>query len=125
MWTDTQSENITSHHPSDAGGNNRMSIDWLTLDNYLWKYNYGVKPAQKDGHCFISAIRLCLERDHGLIFTEADIKKLITYEVFQNNNYYIQFYDGAVLSMLRSLDRYIVQATHELSNLVRGNVLYL
>ena len=22
VWTDTQSENITSRHPSDAGGNN-------------------------------------------------------------------------------------------------------
>ena len=108
--------------------NNRTSIDWLKLDTYLLKYNYEVIPAQKDGHCFISAIRLCLEQDHGLIFTEADIKKLITYEVFQNNNYYIQFYDGTVLSMLRSLDRYIVvgvytQQVVDIAILAAANIL--
>ena len=112
----------------DSLFNNRTSIDWLKLDNYLRKFNYGVKPAQKDGHCFISAIHLCLEHDHGLIFTEADIKKLITYEVFQNNNYYIQFYDGTVLSMLRSLDRYIVvgvytQQVVDIAILAAANIL--
>ena len=108
--------------------NNRTSIDWLTLDTYLGKYNYEVIPVQKDGHCFISAIRLCLEHDHGLIFADADIKKLITYEVFQNNNYYMNFYDGTVLSMLRSLNRYIVvgvytQQVVDIAILAAANIL--
>ena len=112
----------------DSLFNNRTSIDWLKLDKYLGKYNYEVIAAQKDGHCFISAIRLCLERDHGLIFTDADIKKLITYEVFQNNNYYINFYHGTVLSMLRSLDRYIdvgvyTQQVVDIAILAAANIL--
>ena len=105
-----------------------MSIDWLQLDTYLGKYNYEVIPVQKDGHCFISSIRPCLECDHGLIFTDADIKKLITYEVFQNNNYYINFYHGTVLSMLCSLDRYIVvgvytQQVVDIAILAAANIL--
>ena len=112
----------------DSLFNNRTSIDWLTLDTYLLKYNYEVIPAQKDGHCFISTIHLCLERDHGLIFTDTDIKKLITYEVFQNNNYYINFYDGTILSMLHSLDRYILlgvytQQVVDIAILAAANIL--
>ena len=69
-----------------------------------------------------------MERDHGLIFTDADIKKLITYEVFQNNNYYMNFYDGTVLSMLCSLDRYIVvgvytQQVVDIAILAAANIL--
>ena len=92
-----------------------MNIHWLTLSGELEKYKYEVVAAAKNGHCFIAAIRYCIERDHGIIFTEGDIKKLITYEVFQNNNYYRNFYNGSVLSMLRSLDRYIIKGiyTHQ------------
>ena len=84
----------------------------MNLGKYLLQYNYEVIPAEKDGHCFISAICLCLECDHSLIFTDSDIKKLITYEVFQSNSYYMNFYDGTVLSMLHSLDRYIVKGVY-------------
>ena len=61
----------------------------------------------KNGHCFITSIRVCLECDHGMIFTDNDIQKLITWEVFQNNNTYTPFYSGCVLPMLRALDQYI------------------
>ena len=84
-----------------------MNIDWLQLPKELKKFNYEVIEAKKNGHCFIGAIRFCLEHDHGMIFTEEDIKRLITYEVFQNNNYYSAFYDGSILCMLWALDRYI------------------
>ena len=105
-------QNLTYSFKKHSLFNNRTNIDWLTLGTYLGKYNYEVVPAQKDGHCLIMAIRLCLERDHGMIFTDGDIKKLITYEVFQNNSTYIQYYDGTVLAMLRSLDRYIVHGIY-------------
>ena len=75
-------QNLTYSFKKHSLFNNRTDIDWLTLGTYLGKYNYEVVPAQKDGHCFITAIRLCLERDHGMLFTDGDIKKLITYEVF-------------------------------------------
>ena len=43
-----------------------------------------------------------------MFFTKSDIKKLITYEVYQNKHLYITFYDGQIMSMLHSLDQYIV-----------------
>ena len=72
-------QNLTYSFKKHSLFNNRTDIDWLTLGTYLGKYNYEVVPAQKDGHCFITAIRLCLECDHGMIFTDGDIKKLITW----------------------------------------------
>ena len=94
----------------------------------LKKYKYEIVAAVKNGHCFIASLRYCLERDHGIKFTEGDIKKLITYEVFQNNNYYQNFYNGSVLSMLRSLDRYIIKGiyTHQVVDiaiLAAANIL--
>ena len=77
------------------------------MDTYLRKYNYEVIDAGKNGHCFITSIRVCLECDHGMIFTDNDIQKLIMWEVFQNNNTYTPFYSGCVLPMLWALDRYI------------------
>ena len=63
-----------------------------------------------------------------MIFTEEDIKRLITYEVFQNNNYYSAFYDGSILCMLRALDRYIFKGvfTHQVVDiaiLAAGTIL--
>ena len=121
-------QNLTYSFKKHSLFNNRTDIDWLTLGTYLGKYNYEVVPAQKDGHCFITAIRLCLEHDHGMLFTDGDIKKLITYEVFQNNSTYIQYYDGTVLAMLRSLDRYIVHGIYsqqvvDIAVLAAGKIL--
>ena len=121
-------QNLTYSFKKHSLFNNRTDIDWLTLGTYLGKYNYEVVPAQKDGHCFITAIRLCLERDHGMIFTDGDIKKLITYEVFQNKSTYIQYYDGTVLAMLCSLDRYIVHSIYsqqvvDIAVLAAGKIL--
>ena len=79
----------------------------MQLPKELKKFKYEVIEAEKNSHCFIGAIRFCLEHDHGMIFTEEDIKRLITYKVFQNNNYYSTFYDGSILCMLWALDRYI------------------
>ena len=94
----------------------------------LKKFKYEVIEAEKNGHCFIGAIRFCLERDHGMIFMEEDIKRLITYEVFQNNNYYSTFYDGSILCMLWALDRYIFKGvfTHQVVDiaiLAAGTIL--
>ena len=64
-----------------------------------------------------------------MIFTDGDIKKLITYEVFQNNSTYIQYYDGtSVLAMLCSLDRYIVHGIYsqqvvDIAVLAAGKIL--
>ena len=49
-------QNLTSSFKKHSLFNNRTDIDWLTLGTYLGKYNYEVVPAQKDGHCFITAI---------------------------------------------------------------------
>ena len=76
-----------------------MDIEWKKLEDILANFKYEVITTQKNGHCFIAAIRLCLERNHGMMFKESDIKKLITYEVYQNNNYYVTFYDGTIYSM--------------------------
>ena len=108
--------------------NNRTDIRWDKLEENLRQFHYQIITAEKNGHCFIGAIRFCLERDHGLMFTETDIKKLITYEVYQNNNYYIPFYNGNILSMLRSLDRYIMKGvyTHQVVDiavLAAANIL--
>ena len=59
---------------------------------------------------------------------EEDIKRLITYEVFQNNNYYSAFYDGSILCMLWALDRYIFKGvfTHQVVDiaiLAAGTIL--
>ena len=94
----------------------------------LKKFKYEVIEAEKNGHCFIGAIPFCLEHDHGMIFTEEDIKRLITYEVFQNNNYYSTFYDGSILCMLQALDRYIFKGvfTHQVVDiaiLAAGTIL--
>ena len=61
-------QTLTTSITQNSLFNNRTNIDWLTLEMYLGKYNYEVVAAQKDGHCFISAIRLCLDGD-------GDIKK--------------------------------------------------
>ena len=100
--------------------NNRTDIYWDKLEESLERFKYETVAAQKNGHCFIHAIRLCLECEHGMFFTESDIKKLITYEVYQNNHLYIAFYDGHIMSMLRSLDRYIVNGifTHQVVDIV-------
>ena len=63
-----------------------------------------------------------------MIFTDGDIKKLITYEVFQNNSTYIQYYDRTVLAMLHSLDRYIVHGIYsqqvvDIAVLAAGKIL--
>ena len=105
-----------------------MNIDWLQLPKELKKFKYEVIEAEKNGHCFIGAIRFCLERDHEMIFMEEDIKRLITYEVFQNNNYYSTFYDGSILCMLWALDRYIFKGvfTHQVVDitiLAAGTIL--
>ena len=107
---------------------NNTNIDWLKLPKELQKYKYEVIEAEKDGHCFIGAIRFCLEHDHGMIFMEEDIKRLITYEVYQNNNYYNTFYNGSILCMLRALDRYIFKGvfTHQVVDiaiLAAGKIL--
>ena len=97
-----------------------MNIDWSQLHKELKKFKYEVIEADKNDHCFIGAIRFCLEHAHGMIFTEEDIKRLITYEVFQNNNYYSAFYDGSILCMLWALDRYIFKGvfTHQVVDIV-------
>ena len=94
------------------------------------KFKYEIIATQKNGHCFIAAIRLCLEWDHGMMFTESDIKKLITYEVYQNYNYYVTFYDGTIYSMLCSLEEYILKGvfTHQVVDiavLAAANILQL
>ena len=105
-----------------------MNIDWLQLPKELKKFKYEVIEAEKNSHCFIVAICFCLEHDHGMIFMEEDIKRLITYEVFQNNNYYSTFYDGSILCMLWALDRYIFKGvfTHQVVDiaiLTAGTIL--
>ena len=103
---------------------NSMNIDWSQLPKELKKFKYEVIEAEKNGHCFIGAICFCLEHDHGMIFTEEDIKRIITYEVFQNNNYYSTFYDGSILRMLWALARYIF--THQVVDiaiLAAGTIL--
>ena len=105
-----------------------MNIAWSQLRKELKKFKYEVIEAKKNGHCFIGAIHFCLERDHGMIFMEEDIKRLITYEVFQNNNYYSAFFNGSNLCMLWALDRYIFKGvfTHQVVDiaiLAAGTIL--
>ena len=100
----------------------------MKLPKELQKYKYEVVEAQKNGHCFIGAICFCLEHDHGMIFMEEDIKRLITYEVYQNNNYYNTFYNDSILCMLRAWDRYIFKGifTHQVIDitvLAAGKIL--
>ena len=102
----------------------------MQLPKELKKFKYEVIEAEKNGHCFIEAIHFCLEHDHGMIFMEEDIKRLITYEVFQNNNYYSTFYDGSILCMLWALDRYIFKGvfTHQVVDiaiLAAGTILHV
>ena len=108
--------------------NNRTDIEWEKLEDILANFKYEIISTPKNGHCFIAAICLCLERDHGMMFTESDIKKLITYEVYQNNNYYVTFYDGTIYSMLHSLEEYISKGvfTHQVVDiavLAAANIL--
>ena len=61
---------------------------------------------------------------------DSDIKKLITYEVYQNNNYYVSFYDGNILSMLRSLDCYIIHDVYtpqvvDIAVLAAANIMHM
>ena len=63
-----------------------------------------------------------------MMFTESDIKKLITYKVYQNNNYYLTFYDGMIYSILCSLEEYISKgvSTHQVVDiavLATANIL--
>ena len=92
--------------------NNRTDIYWHKLEDNLLKFKYEIISAPKDGHCFITAIHICLEQDHGMMYTDSDIKKLIAYQVYQNNNYYVSFYDGNIFSMLCSLDSYIIHGVY-------------
>ena len=107
-----------------------MDIHWDKLEESLERFKYETVAAQKNSHCFIHAIRLCLEREYGMFFTESDIKKLITYEVYQNNHLYIAFYDGHIMSMLRSLDWYIVNGIFmhqvvDIAVLAAANILWV
>ena len=102
----------------------------MQLPKELKKFKYEVIEAEKNGHCFIGAICFCLEHDHGMIFMEEDIKRLITYEVFQNNNYYSTFYNGSILCMLQALDRYIfkgvfTQQVVDIAILAAGTILHV
>ena len=108
--------------------NNRTDIEWEKLEDILAKFKYEIIATQKNDHCFITAIRLCLEWDHGMMFTESDINKLIMYKVYQNNNYYVTFYDGMIYSMLCSLEEYISKGvfTHQVVDiavLAAANIL--
>ena len=108
--------------------NNRTDIEWEKLEDILANFKYEIITTPKNGHCFIAAIRLCFEWDHGMMFTESDIKKLITYEVYQNNNYYVTFYDGTIYSMSHSLEEYISKGvfTHQVVDiaiLATANIL--
>ena len=108
--------------------NNRTDIEWEKLEDILVNFKYEIIATQKNGHCFIAAICLCLEWDHGMMITESDIKKLITYKVHQNNNYYVTFYDGIIYSMLHTLEEYISKGvfTHQVVDiavLATANIL--
>ena len=93
--------------------NNRTDIEWSDLREHLEKYNYHVVNAKKDGHCFISSVRECMETDHGVVLTKAEIKTLLTHEIFENNYKYSQYFSGgSIHSMFTSVEKYITSGVY-------------
>ena len=77
------------------------------MSAHLNDYDYKLDYTEKDGYCFISSLRKCLLHDHSEMYSNDVIGRLITSEIFNNNQYYKRYYSGNLESMLRSLDNYI------------------
>ena len=77
------------------------------MSAHLNDYDYKLDYTEKDGYCFISSLRKCLFHDHSEMYSNDVIGRLITSEIFNNNQYYNRYYSGNVEGMLRSLDNYI------------------
>ena len=86
---------------------NRTNLPWSGLDNYLEQFNYEIISAEKDGHCFTTSIWQCMAWDHGMQFSNFDIKKLLMSEVSVNRGKYKHFYSKSIDTMLTSLEKYL------------------
>ena len=65
-------------------------------------------------------MHMCLLYDHGEMYTNDVIAKLITSEIYNNNQYYIRYYSGDIKEVLHSLDMYITQGvySHQIVDIV-------
>ena len=57
----------------------------MTLDRSLAAFNYEVSTVEKDGFCFLSALRKCLAHDHHLPLTLDVVKEILDSEIYENN----------------------------------------
>ena len=62
---------------------------------------------KKMGIVSYSLLRKCLLHDHSEMYSNDVIGRLITSEIFNNNQYYKRYYSGNLESMLHSLNNYI------------------
>ena len=77
------------------------------MSAHLNDYDYKLDYTEKDGYCFISSLWKCLLHDHPEMYSNDVIGRLITSEIFNNNQYYKRYYSRNLESMLCSLDNYI------------------
>ena len=71
------------------------------------EFNYEIISAEKDGHCFTTSIQQCMARDHGMQFSNFDIKILLMSEVSVNRGKYKKFYSKSIDTLLTSLEKYL------------------
>ena len=82
-------------------------IKWLEFDNEMRKQGKEVLTVAAGGYCFIESVRLCLECDLDVSYTNQQIVEKILDKVYERGTFYKMFHTGSIRKLIEETQEYL------------------